>query len=79
VQNDAPETALRAAEETRRSRIQIYTIGLGGQVDATFLQALAGDPARAYLAPSPADLAGIYAQVAGAIPCPVSAYWGGRR
>lgn len=78
IQNDAPETAIAAAEASRGAGIRVYAIGLGGDVDAGFLGVLAGDRSQVFLAPGPTDLAGIYAQVAGELPCPRAAFWGGR-
>lgn len=78
VQNDLPERALREGDAARSAGIQVFTIGLGPGVDSAFLRSLAGDPARHYRAPTPADLAAIYARVAVAIPCPAAGFWAGR-
>lgn len=59
-------------------RIRLYTIGLGDDVDGDFLRSLACEPGMAYLAPGPDDLARIYTEIAGDIPCAPDAFWGGR-
>ena len=78
LQNGAPEPAYALATDARARGARIYSIGLGQDVDAAFLATVAGDPVRRYLAPEPADLAAIYAQIAGEIPCPAEAFWGRR-
>jgi len=62
------------------SRIVLFTIGLGSdnEIDIPFLQALACDPAKAFVAPRPEDLTAIYTQIAGAIPCAPESFWGRR-
>ncbi len=54
------------AEQIRASGTTVFAIGLGG-VDPTVLQAIAGSPDRSYVAPSPADLADIYAVILEAV------------
>jgi Mg-chelatase subunit ChlD len=78
LQNGPVEPVYALAEEARGRGTLLYTIGLGEDVDADFLARLAGSPSRRYLAPGPADLAAIYDQIAGQIPCPADAYWGRR-
>jgi Mg-chelatase subunit ChlD/DNA-binding beta-propeller fold protein YncE len=75
-----PAEALRIAGEARAAGVRLYAIGLGAEsdVDLPVLVRLAGDADRAFLAPRPEDLAGIYAQVAGEVPCPPDIYWGRR-
>lgn len=63
-QDADPAAAQAAATAARAAGTRIFTIGLGGDVDLPFLQELAGDPGRAYAAPTEADLAAIYAAVA---------------
>jgi len=64
------EASLRdAVDLARRLRMAIYAIGLGADVQADLLAAIAGDPRRVFLAPSEADLARIYREVARVIPC----------
>lgn len=60
---------LAAADRLTAGGAAIHTIGLGADVDAPLLALLAGRPARAHLAPSAADLARIYRDIAGVLPC----------
>lgn len=66
------------AADARARGIVVFTIALGADVEAEALARMASQPAYAYRAPSADDLAAIYAAVAGAIPCPPAAHWGGR-
>jgi len=59
----AIEAALTAAESMRLSGADVYVIGLGQNVDAEFIRSIASNPDNAYLAPSRADLATIYAAI----------------
>ncbi len=78
-QEDEPDRALAVAAAARAAGTTIYAIGLGGDVDRDFLARLAGDPTRTLDAPTPADLAALYAQVAVTVRrCPKEAFWGGR-
>ncbi len=63
-QDADPAAAQAAAAAARAAGTRIFTIGLGADVDLPFLQDLAGDRARAFAAPTEADLAAIYAAVA---------------
>jgi hypothetical protein len=56
----------------------IYTIGLGAEVEVEALSAIASRPEGYYPAPEAEALAGIYGQIAVALPCPAGAFWGGR-
>ena len=67
-----------AAAMARARGIVVFTIALGEDVDAEALRRMASEPAFAFRAPTADDLAAIYGAVAGAIPCPAGAYWGGR-
>lgn len=49
------------------SGVSIYAIGLGQNVDESFIHSLASDAAYAYFAPSGGDLAHIYEQITGAL------------
>ncbi|MEO8083510.1 MAG: VWA domain-containing protein [Ardenticatenales bacterium] len=63
--SDIEAAAARAAAiAARQAGIQLYTIGLGGDVDAALLAELAGDPDRSYSAPSQAELTRIYTLIA---------------
>lgn len=72
------DAALRAAEEGRASGLTIYTIGLGDDVDADFLRAIATTPGHFLAAPDADALESIYDDLARDLPCPggvVSAGW----
>lgn len=71
------EGALAQAAQLRAGGGLVFTIGLGDDVDADFLQQLAGDPARYFPAPSAQDLAAIYEGLARELPCPGGVTMGG--
>jgi hypothetical protein len=60
----SPADALAAADAARASGIQIDTIGLGSDVDASLLRQMAGTPERYHEAPDAEDLAAIFADLA---------------
>ena len=68
----------RMAGEAKAAGVVIYTIGLGADVEAEALAEIASRPEGYYPAPEAGALAGIYAQIAVALPCPAGAFWGGR-
>lgn len=62
--NVEANAARRAATSARQAGISLYTIGLGGDVDAALLIELAGSPDRSFTVPSQAELTRIYTQIA---------------
>jgi len=60
---DAVAEAQAAAEALAVSGADVYVIGLGEQVDQTFVRSIASNSANAYLAPSRSNLATIYAEI----------------
>ncbi len=77
--NPRPVTeAVARAGEAKAAGVVIYTIGLGADVEAEALAAIASRPEGYFAAPEAGALAGIYGQIAVALPCPVGAFWGGR-
>ncbi len=70
--------AVARAGEAKAAGVVVYTIGLGAEVDAEALAAIASRPEGYFAAPEAEALAGIYAQIATALPCPAGAFWGGR-
>lgn len=77
--NPRPIADAEAVATAARGRgIVVFTIALGDDVDAEALAGMASQPSFAFRAPTADDLAAIYGAVAGAIPCPAGAYWGGR-
>ena len=64
------EAAVHAeAGRARALRVTVFAIGLGGDVDAVLLSAVATDPTRYYDSPDAAGLLDIYRRIAGVIPC----------
>lgn len=60
---------LAEADATKAAGITIYTIGLGEDVNADLLRAMATNPDLFYAAPSTSDLDAIYTQIANVIQC----------
>jgi len=58
------EYAADVASQIRNANIQLYTIGLGKDVNASYLQSIATDPKHYYSAPTSKDLQGIYNDIA---------------
>lgn len=78
-QESGAEVAQAEAAAARAAGLRIFTVGLGADVDAAFLEDLAGTTGRYYHAPAPQDLAGIYAELAvEARTCPPDGFWGRR-
>jgi Mg-chelatase subunit ChlD len=75
VQEDMPELALDAADRLRSDGAVLYVVGLGEDVDVAFLGELAQRPDSLFLSPDPAELAGVYEEIARLIPCPGDLYW----
>lgn len=73
----AAEAVERAAAAKARG-VAVFTVGLGDDVDAEALAAMASRPAFAFRTADAEALAGIYRAIAGAIPCPPGAFWGQR-
>jgi len=76
-----PRPASEAVDRARVAKdrgVIIFTIGLGGDLDVAALGEIASRPGYFYRAPDAEDLAQIYASIAVTIPCPMSAFWGGR-
>jgi len=59
----------QASALARQLGVAVYAIGLGEDVLPTVLREITGDGSRVFLAPSEAELADIYRQVARTIPC----------
>ena len=72
------DVAVELADGSKAEGITIFTIGLGEDLEVEELRQMASEPAFFLHAPSPGELAGVYAEVARSIPCPGSSYWGGR-
>lgn len=74
-QSGDAQAALDVARLVRDAGIALYAIGLGEEVDAGILTAIAGTPSRYRFAPESADLRAIYADVAKDIRCPDEQLW----
>lgn len=72
------EAAVAEAAAAKATGITIFTIGVGTNIDVEALEVIASTPAGFLRAPDAEGLADIYYEVARSIPCPASAYWGGR-
>jgi len=72
--------AVRKALDARGDGITIFTIGLGQdhELNVPELREMASKPEYYYHAPDGEDLLAIYDEIAGEIPCPAEAFWGGR-
>lgn len=65
---DTPVKALAAAQAAKNAGTRLFTIGLGA-VDTNLMRQLASSPSDYFFAPSSADLAAIYQQIAQVINC----------
>lgn len=77
-QDAEPQTALDAAFATRQAGMDLFTVGLGGDADLSFLRQLVDDPRKVRLAEDPVSLPSIYRAIAQELPCSNTIYWGGR-
>ncbi len=69
-QTGGPSAALAAADAARTAGIWIITIGLGPDADTETLRAMAGADGLFFLAPTPADLERVFADLTQEISCP---------
>jgi hypothetical protein len=73
-----PSAAVERARAAKAAGIRIYAVGLGADLDEAALREIASDPAAYHHAPTAAELVAIYRAIAVDIPCPATAFWGGR-
>ncbi len=73
-----PEAAVEAARLAKAAGVVVFTVGLGEDLDAEALEAMASRPAYYFASPDAAALAGIYREIAVMIPCPGELFWGRR-
>lgn len=74
----APADAVAAADRARRLKLEVYTVGLGQEVDANTLAAIADSPVR-YQAAADRDAAlRAFRRLAGWMDCPAEGVWGER-
>jgi len=62
--------AVERAREAHQAGVVVYTIGSGNTLDFTALEQIASKPQHFFRAPDAEQLAGIYRQIAGELPCP---------
>lgn len=67
--------AVALAGRAKADGVLIFTIGLGPEVDAAALAAMASAPSHYHRTVDAEALAEIYQTIAGAIPCPADAFW----
>ncbi|MCP5100841.1 MAG: VWA domain-containing protein [Chloroflexi bacterium] len=68
--NETGETAvLAAAESAKNAGIEIFTIGLGPEINSQLLEAVATDAEHFYNAPTTNELSDIYRQIVGELNC----------
>jgi len=60
---DVISAAIEAAKIVSGDDIEVYAIGLGAGVDKQFITDIAGDSTNAFIAPTTAELEGIYAEI----------------
>jgi len=72
------DVAIAEAERAAAAGVTLFTIGLGDDLDAEALARMASRPQDFLRAPDAEDLADVYREVAHSMPCPGSAWWGGR-
>jgi Mg-chelatase subunit ChlD len=70
------DLVVEMARGLAESDVLTYVVGLGDDVDAELLTMLATQPDFYYQAPSANELASIYEDLAGQLPCPGGVIWG---
>lgn len=73
-----PAEAVAQATGAHADGTQVFTIGLGDDVDRAVLVQIASQREYYYQAPDAGQLIMIYQDIVQEIPCPPSRYWGGR-
>jgi Mg-chelatase subunit ChlD len=61
------DVALAAARDAQSRGIEVFTIGLGNDIDEDFLKSVAGFTERYYRAPTKEDLESVYARIGAAL------------
>lgn len=74
----APSAVVASARTARQMGLGVFVVGVGPDMDAPTLRAMAGAATRYFGAPDPDQLRTIYAQLARTVPCPAAGYWGKR-
>jgi fibro-slime domain-containing protein len=73
-----PAEILLLAERLRRAGVEIWTVGLGSEIDRELMRQIAGESGRYLEAPEAEALAGIYAALVERLTCPASSHWSQR-
>lgn len=73
------EEAARVAEAVKAAGVRLYTVGLGDEVEADALRAMASAPSLYRAAPDGDDLSAVYADVTEEIACGADPFWSGGR
>jgi Mg-chelatase subunit ChlD len=73
----ASEAVARAAA-AKAAGVAVFTIGLGSDLDAAALEAIASSPKSFYRTSDAASLEAIYRDIARDLPCPAAQFWGRR-
>jgi hypothetical protein len=77
--NPAPASdVLEAAASVHSSGISLYVVGVGPNMDRSFLREFAADPQRFFASADPDLLGSIFDELARRVPCPPGVYWGQR-
>ncbi|MFN8423497.1 MAG: vWA domain-containing protein [Anaerolineae bacterium] len=74
----APSAVVTAARAARQAGLALFVVGIGPDMDAPTLRAMAGAATRFFPAPDPDQLRPIYAALVRTVPCPASGYWSKR-
>ncbi|MEO8082444.1 MAG: VWA domain-containing protein [Ardenticatenales bacterium] len=74
----APSGVITAARNARQAGLSVFVVGIGPDMDAPTLRAMAGAATRYFPAPDADQLRPIYAALARTVPCPSSGYWSKR-
>jgi Mg-chelatase subunit ChlD len=69
--------AVVIATDAKAAGIAVFTVGLGAVLDEAALAQMASHPGAFFRTLNASDLARIYAEIAGEIPCPPHVFWGG--
>jgi Mg-chelatase subunit ChlD len=75
---DPVSLAVEWASIAKAAGIEVFTIGLGQDLDAEALASMASKPQYFFTTVDPTALSAVFRQIAGTIPCRAEAFWGKR-
>lgn len=78
IQSAELERPVALATALRDRGVVVHAVGLGDDVQAAYLELVAGAADRVHLAPDAAELTAIYLEIARVLPCPAATFWGRR-